>query len=73
MRRQTSSTTNKRPIPRERNISSGTTRYRLTMAITGLVILLALIAVYNQTAGKVLDQILPLLMLILGSYFGQKQ
>lgn len=48
------------------------TRRQLAFSITALVVCIVASALYQPTAIPVLDKILPVLLLVLGYYFGQK-
>lgn len=48
------------------------TRLYLALMMGALLIVLALAAVLQPTAGAVLDKVLPLLTLVLGYFFGQE-
>jgi len=49
------------------------TRHRLATVVTLLIAVIALSATVNTGAERVLDQLMPVMLLILGYYFGSRR
>lgn len=58
--------------PKQRNITAAHIRRDLAMAITILLIIVAMIAAFQIGAMPVLDKVLPLAAIIFGFFFGHK-
>lgn len=69
--------TNHEPIQHEletqdEGVKTEFIRYFVTIMIVSLISFIAIVAIFKPTANKILEQLIPLLMLIIGYYYGRK-